>query len=188
MKILLFSLAIAVGTGLAVTRAGAQNYPWCAYYSADAVGVNCGFVSFEQCLTTLRGIAGICMHNTQYTPYALRTRSARRTDAQPKSEVAPTIYPVLTKPPASAVATPSIANQIKKVKEMITTKLRNAASIKFQDIAPGKAIDSVCCTAEVKDALGETREIPFVVQKTEVDIINGSGDLRASRAIGKVCD
>jgi hypothetical protein len=95
---------------------------------------------------------------------------------------------VLTKPPASAVATPSIANQIKKAKEMITTKLSNAASIKFQDIAPGKAIDSVCGAAEVKDALGETREIPFVVQKTEVDIINGSDDLRASRAIGKVCD
>jgi hypothetical protein len=106
------------------------------------------------------------MHNTQYTPYALRGHSARQTDAQPTSEVAPAIHPVLSKRTASAVATPSIANQIKKAKEMITAKLRNAASIKFQDVTPGKAIDSVCGAAEVKDALGETREIPFVVQKT----------------------
>jgi hypothetical protein len=42
MKILLFVLGIAAGTGLIVTHAGAQNYPWCAYYSTDAAGGNCG--------------------------------------------------------------------------------------------------------------------------------------------------
>jgi hypothetical protein len=187
MKILLFVLGIAVGTALIVSDAGAQNYPWCAYYSGDAAGVNCGFVSFEQCLMTLRGIGGICMRNTQYTPYALRAPSARQADARPTSGVAPAIHPVFTEPPAGELATSSIANQIKKAKEMITAKLANSASIKFPDIAPGKAIDSVCGEAEVKGA-AETREMPFAVQKNEVYIINGSDDLRASRAIGKMCD
>jgi hypothetical protein len=94
---------------------------------------------------------------------------------------------VFTKPPASAVPSPSIANQIKEAKEMITAKLANPASIKFPDIAPGRAINSVCGEAEVKGA-GETREMPFVVQKNEVYLINGSDDLRASRAIHKMCD
>jgi hypothetical protein len=93
---------------------------------------------------------------------------------------------VSTKPPASAVATSSIA--IEKAKEMITAKLASPASIKFPDIALGKTIDSVCGEAEVKGTLGETREMPFVVQKNEVYIINGSDDLRASKAIGKMCD
>jgi hypothetical protein len=94
---------------------------------------------------------------------------------------------VFTRPPTSAVATSSITDNIKKAKEMITTKLGNPASIKFPDIASGKDIDSVCGEAEVKGT-GETREIPFAVQKTEVYIINGSDDLRASRAIDKMCD
>jgi hypothetical protein len=94
---------------------------------------------------------------------------------------------VFTKPPSGAPATSSVSDQIKKAKEMITAKLANPASIKFPDIAPGKATDSVCGEAEVK-ATGETREMPFVVQKNDVYIINGSDDLRASRAIGKMCD
>jgi hypothetical protein len=187
MKILLVALGIAVGTGLIVTDAEAQNYPWCAYYSGDAAGVNCGFVSFEHCLMTLRGIGGICMRNTQYAPYALRAQSARQADRQPTSEVAPATHPVFNKPPASAVATSSIANQIKEAEEMITAKLANSASIKFPDIAPGKAVDSVCGEAEVKGK-EQTREIPFVVRKKEIYIINGSDDLSASRAIGKMCD
>jgi hypothetical protein len=205
MKILLFALGIAVGTGLIVTCAGAQDYPWCAYSSADGASVNCGFVSFERCLTTLRGIGGICMRNkragprrirqaihrrklrTQYTRYALRTQSARQTDVPSTSKVAPAKHPVFTRPPTSAVATSSITDNIKKAKEMITTKLGNPASIKFPDIASGKVIGSVCGEAEVKGA-GETREIPFVVQKTESYIINGSDDLKASRAIDKMCD
>jgi cytoskeletal protein RodZ len=109
---------------------------------------------------------------TKYARYASRTQSARQTDAQPTSEVAPAT--------ASAIATPSIANRIKKAKEMITAKLANPASIKFPDIEPGRATDSVCGEAEVKGA-GETREMPFAVQKNEVYLINGSDDLNASR-------
>lgn len=70
MKILLCTLAIAVGGGLIVVPAEAQNYPWCAHYSVEGAAVNCGFVSFPQCMATLNGIGGICMRNTQFAPYA----------------------------------------------------------------------------------------------------------------------
>jgi hypothetical protein len=135
----------------------------------------------DDCLSALNSAAPAGEHWYYHTDWArhrncwyLRTQSARRTDTRPTS-------------PASAVATSSIANQIKQAKEVITAKLGNLASITFPDIAAGRAIDSICGEAEVKGA-GETREMPFVVQKKEVYIINGSDDLRASRAIHKMCD
>ena len=68
MRLLLFVAAILLVTVWIGTRAKAQNYPWCAYYSVNGAAENCGFVSFQQCMTTLRGIGGICMRNTQYVP------------------------------------------------------------------------------------------------------------------------
>jgi len=68
MKLLLFMLGICVsvvGTG---NRAEAQNYPWCAYYSDGMGGTNCGFVTFEQCMETARGLGSLCQPNTQYVP------------------------------------------------------------------------------------------------------------------------
>ena len=68
MRIILFALGICAAMALA-TRVEAQNYPWCAYYDDGGVGgTNCGFVSFEQCMTTVRGIGGFCNVNTQYQP------------------------------------------------------------------------------------------------------------------------
>jgi hypothetical protein len=69
--ILILSIAVVgiciVGIG---TRAQAQNYPWCAYYSGGAVGggTNCGFITFEQCMETARGLGSLCQPNTQYVP------------------------------------------------------------------------------------------------------------------------
>ena len=41
--------------------AEAQNGAWCAYYDTGGGGsTNCGFVTFEQCLATVRGIGGNC--------------------------------------------------------------------------------------------------------------------------------
>lgn len=64
-------LAAFAGFG---TSAYAQNYPWCAYYGGGRFGggggTNCGFVSFEQCMATVRGIGGFCDRNTQYVPPA----------------------------------------------------------------------------------------------------------------------
>jgi hypothetical protein len=31
-------------------------------------GMNCGFVSFAQCMATVSGIGGFCIVNTQYQP------------------------------------------------------------------------------------------------------------------------
>jgi hypothetical protein len=65
MRLLLLMLGITACVGGIGTRAGAQNYPWCAIYKAGST--NCGFTSFQQCLATVSE-AGICMQNNTYQP------------------------------------------------------------------------------------------------------------------------
>jgi hypothetical protein len=49
--------------------AEAQNYPWCAHYGTGFEGMNCGFVTFQQCMDTVTGIGRFCMqNNTAYQP------------------------------------------------------------------------------------------------------------------------
>ncbi len=52
------------------TPAQAQNYPWCADYGGGDMGggMNCGFVSFQQCMVTVQGMGGFCERNTLYQP------------------------------------------------------------------------------------------------------------------------
>jgi hypothetical protein len=47
-------------------RADAQNYPWWAEGSYKAGGTNCGFVTLQQCLDTVRGSAEFCGPNPVY--------------------------------------------------------------------------------------------------------------------------
>lgn len=70
MKSLLSTLTLIAAAVTFATTAHAQNYPWCALYSGGAVGggTNCGFVSFEQCMATARGLGSFCYRNTQYVP------------------------------------------------------------------------------------------------------------------------
>ena len=71
MKARLFVFAVLVAATAIDTRAQAQNYPWCAYYSGGEGGVggtNCGFTSFEQCLADVSGIGGFCEENNIYGP------------------------------------------------------------------------------------------------------------------------
>jgi hypothetical protein len=68
MKPWLFALGISVPTIVLGTTAEAQNYPWCALYDVGAASWNCGFVSFGQCLATVRGIGGFCVQNNTYVP------------------------------------------------------------------------------------------------------------------------
>ncbi|MGA3310957.1 MAG: DUF3551 domain-containing protein [Xanthobacteraceae bacterium] len=69
MRVLLFVLGILVGAAAIGTRAEAQNYPWCADYGGSWGGVsNCGFTTFQQCMTTLSGMGGFCERNNQYVP------------------------------------------------------------------------------------------------------------------------
>jgi hypothetical protein len=72
----LFALAVVVASTMA-TSAQAQNYPWCAYYGNGDRGVNCGFVSFQQCLDTVNGIGGFCQPNNLYQPPAGPHRARR---------------------------------------------------------------------------------------------------------------
>jgi hypothetical protein len=70
MKSLLFVLGILTIAICTSAPAEAQNYPWCAHYSGGRAGggMNCGFVSFEQCLATVRGMGGFCIQNNTYVP------------------------------------------------------------------------------------------------------------------------
>jgi hypothetical protein len=70
MRLFLLMLGISVSIVGIGTRAEAQNYPWCAYYSMgdDGGGTNCGFTTFEQCMETARGLGSNCQRNTQYVP------------------------------------------------------------------------------------------------------------------------
>ena len=61
MRFLVLLLVIGVGLISTGNRAKAQNYPWCAIYSGKAGGgTNCGFISFEQCMDTARGLGSFC--------------------------------------------------------------------------------------------------------------------------------
>jgi hypothetical protein len=68
MRLLLLMLGISVCVVGIGTRAEAQNYPWCAYYSGHSGGTNCGFMTFQQCMDTARGLGSDCQPNTQQPP------------------------------------------------------------------------------------------------------------------------
>jgi hypothetical protein len=79
IKISLFALAVVVAASASGTGAKAQNYPWCAFYDAGDEAIVCGFVSFEQCLATVRGIGGFCDRNNLYQAAAPANRPSYRT-------------------------------------------------------------------------------------------------------------
>jgi Protein of unknown function (DUF3551) len=68
MRLLLFILGISVGVVGIENRVEAQNYPWCAMLSMGDQAVNCGFLSAEQCMATVRGIGGYCTPNNTFRP------------------------------------------------------------------------------------------------------------------------
>lgn len=68
-KLSLVTLGLVAGLSGMTLRAEAQNYPWCAQYGGRMGGsMNCGFVSFDQCMLTVRGMGGFCMANNTYQP------------------------------------------------------------------------------------------------------------------------
>jgi len=79
VKLSLSTLALIAAAAALATPAHAQNYPWCAIYSGGAVGggTNCGFVSYEQCMATARGLGSFCYRNTQYVPGPQRRKTIR---------------------------------------------------------------------------------------------------------------
>jgi Protein of unknown function (DUF3551) len=65
-------VAVVLGAPLMLVMAAdlaqAQNYPWCAQYTTRGGARNCGFVSFQQCMATVRGVGGYCEPNYLYRP------------------------------------------------------------------------------------------------------------------------
>jgi Protein of unknown function (DUF3551) len=78
MRLLFFVSGILAGATGIGSRAEAQNYPWCGIYSKGGGGMNCGFVTFEQCMADVSGIGGFCMQNNQYVPAATPSRRRNR--------------------------------------------------------------------------------------------------------------
>ncbi|HEY2531220.1 MAG TPA: DUF3551 domain-containing protein [Xanthobacteraceae bacterium] len=68
MKPWLFALVLSVLTIVLGTTAEAQNYPWCAQYGTPYSDTSCGFVSFDQCMASVRGEGGFCIQNNTYVP------------------------------------------------------------------------------------------------------------------------
>ena len=47
----------------------ATNYPWCVQYGGGLEGIgatSCGFVTWEQCMATARGMGAMCVENPAY--------------------------------------------------------------------------------------------------------------------------
>jgi hypothetical protein len=44
------------------------TYPWCAQYSNEHGGRNCGFATLEQCRASVSGNGGYCEVNPMYQP------------------------------------------------------------------------------------------------------------------------
>jgi Protein of unknown function (DUF3551) len=56
----------------------AIEYPWCAQYGGEGADLNCGFVSVEQCMETVRGAGGFCVPNLFYPGPASETSPSKR--------------------------------------------------------------------------------------------------------------
>ena len=67
MRLTALALAAFIAAA-ASTGAHAQNYPWCAVLNMGDNAYNCGFATYQQCMTTISGIGGFCERNTQFQP------------------------------------------------------------------------------------------------------------------------
>lgn len=64
------SLTLLALGALALPATAQTNYPWCSNFADGFGGTNCGFVSYEQCMATVRGSGGYCDKNDTYRPQA----------------------------------------------------------------------------------------------------------------------
>jgi len=77
-KTILGSATLILAVLLHAGSAHAQNYPWCAQYSGDVGGENCGFTTLQQCQATVSGIGGYCLQNPMYAAQANQVRRRYR--------------------------------------------------------------------------------------------------------------
>ena len=57
--VLALGVVVTLGTLDAATPVHAQG-AWCAQYSTDSGGTNCGFYTFQQCQEAVSGVGGFC--------------------------------------------------------------------------------------------------------------------------------
>ena len=74
--------ALAILTTLPPSGVRAETlYPWCAHYGGgwSSGGINCGFVTYDQCKAAISGAGGWCEANSFYIKkYGMPSRSSRR--------------------------------------------------------------------------------------------------------------
>ncbi len=81
MRMILAASVLLIATS-AMTPASAVDYPWCANYGDSNGGINCGFVSLEQCRAAISGNGGSCMENGFATAVQapVRTKKPKRVE------------------------------------------------------------------------------------------------------------
>ena len=68
MRLLLIIVGAFASIACVSKPAAAQNYPWCAEGSYKGGARNCGFVTLQQCMDTVKGGAEFCEPNSMYQP------------------------------------------------------------------------------------------------------------------------
>ena len=81
MKVHIIAVALAGLAGFAPTPTSAEvYYPWCAQYGSGRNGIGatvCSFITFDQCMATVRGTGGFCSNNWDLPPIN-RSHSKKR--------------------------------------------------------------------------------------------------------------
>jgi hypothetical protein len=77
-QIAIFAAVVISVLGTEVMPSSAQSpydYPWCSReYKFGGGATSCYFTSYQQCLTTIRGIGGYCYQNPAYRGPVRRRR------------------------------------------------------------------------------------------------------------------
>ena len=66
VKFLLLTMGLVAGGVAMSSSAQAQNYRWCAVLNMGDAAYNCGFMTMQQCMDSVRGIGGFCTRNNTY--------------------------------------------------------------------------------------------------------------------------
>jgi hypothetical protein len=70
LSLLLLTIALIGGSNTTYAQSP-ESYPWCAIYGmGDGSGgaQSCYYTSWEQCMTTMSGIGGLCVQSPYYHP------------------------------------------------------------------------------------------------------------------------
>ena len=70
LSLCLITAALVGETETIYAQAAAESYPWCALDDKRSGARSCYFSSWEQCMTTIFGIGGLCVPSPYYHPRA----------------------------------------------------------------------------------------------------------------------